>query len=67
MPASVPNAHATIFSGHYVSSLLYSDQILSIDQEYVEARSDLSTTKRALGKWAEAEERWWRAIRLRPG
>lgn len=52
--------------GDYVSSLLYNNQILSIDPEYVEAMSNLGTTQRALGKWAEAEEWWWRAIRLRP-
>lgn len=28
--------------------------------------SNLGTTKRALGSWAEAEEWWWRAIKLRP-
>ncbi|WAQ83315.1 hypothetical protein PtA15_3A684 [Puccinia triticina] len=52
--------------GDYVSSLFHNDQILMLDPEYVEAMSNVGTTKRALGNWAEAEEWWWRAIKLRP-
>ncbi|KAA1065350.1 hypothetical protein PGTUg99_003567 [Puccinia graminis f. sp. tritici] len=52
--------------GDYVSSLFHNDQILMLDPEYVEAMSNVGTTKRALGSWAEAEEWWWRAIKLRP-
>lgn len=52
--------------GDYVSSLFHNDQILLIDPEYVEAMSNVGTTQRALGKWSEAEQWWWRAIKLRP-
>ncbi|KAH9469778.1 hypothetical protein Pst134EA_007055 [Puccinia striiformis f. sp. tritici] len=52
--------------GDYDSSLFHNDQILILDPEYVEAMSNVGTTKRALGNWAEAEEWWWRAIKLRP-
>ncbi|CAH7685890.1 expressed protein [Phakopsora pachyrhizi] len=52
--------------GDYVSALYYNDQILSIDPDYVEAMSNMGTTQRALGRSAEAEELWWRAITIRP-
>ncbi|KAI9608647.1 hypothetical protein H4Q26_004832 [Puccinia striiformis f. sp. tritici PST-130] len=52
--------------GDYDSSLFHNDQILILDPEYVEAMSNVGTTKRALGNWVEAEEWWWRAIKLRP-
>ncbi|KAL1915529.1 uncharacterized protein VTP21DRAFT_6653 [Calcarisporiella thermophila] len=50
----------------YQKSLYYNQLILSIDPNYVEAMSNIGTTLRRMGRSAEAEEWWWRAVRLRP-
>lgn len=34
--------------------------------DQVEAMSNIGTTLRAMGKWSEAEQWWWKAIKLRP-
>ncbi|UZJ53542.1 hypothetical protein CBS101457_002862 [Exobasidium rhododendri] len=54
-------------SGDLPASLWYNNLILRIDPNYVESMSNIGTTLRALGRWKEAEEWWWRAIKLRPG
>ncbi|KAJ1770477.1 hypothetical protein IW140_004255 [Coemansia sp. RSA 1813] len=48
-------------------SLKYNELILKIDPNYVEAMSNIGTTLRSMGKPAEAESWWWRAVQLRPG
>ncbi|KAJ1906241.1 hypothetical protein LPJ81_001455 [Coemansia sp. IMI 209127] len=48
-------------------SLKYNELILTIDPNYVEAMSNIGTTLRSMGKPAEAESWWWRAVQLRPG
>ncbi|KAK9728636.1 hypothetical protein K7432_000910 [Basidiobolus ranarum] len=48
-------------------SLYYNSKILEIDPNYVEAMSNIGTTLRSTGRCSEAENWWWRAIKLRPG
>ncbi|KAJ1730831.1 hypothetical protein LPJ61_002818 [Coemansia biformis] len=48
-------------------SLEYNELILQIDPNYVEAMSNIGTTLRSMGRPAEAESWWWRAVKLRPG
>ena len=52
--------------GDYQRSLSISQQILSIDPEYVEAMSNIGTTMKALGQTEQAYEWWWKALQLRP-
>ncbi|BGP12958.1 hypothetical protein JCM10213v2_000875 [Rhodosporidiobolus nylandii] len=52
--------------GELESSLYYNKRLLAFDPTYVEAMSNIGTTLRAMGKWAEAETWWWKAIKLRP-
>ncbi|GJN91794.1 hypothetical protein Rhopal_004817-T1 [Rhodotorula paludigena] len=52
--------------GELESSLYYNKRLLTFDPSYVEAMSNIGTTLRAMGRWAEAESWWWKAIKLRP-
>ncbi|GAA6035349.1 hypothetical protein JCM8097_008826 [Rhodosporidiobolus ruineniae] len=52
--------------GELESSLYYNKRLLEFDPSYVEAMSNIGTTLRAMGKWSEAEQWWWKAIKLRP-
>ncbi|GAA5992692.1 hypothetical protein JCM11641_004994 [Rhodosporidiobolus odoratus] len=52
--------------GELESSLWYNKRLLGFDPTYVEAMSNIGTTLRAMGKWTEAENWWWKAIKLRP-
>ncbi|GAA5831870.1 hypothetical protein JCM11251_003916 [Rhodosporidiobolus azoricus] len=52
--------------GELESSLYYNKRLLGFDPTYVEAMSNIGTTLRAMGKWSEAENWWWKAIKLRP-
>ncbi|KAI9271865.1 glycosyl transferase family 41-domain-containing protein [Phascolomyces articulosus] len=51
----------------YQSSLQYNQLILKYDPHYVEAMSNIGTTLRSMGRTAEAEQWWYRAVKLRPG
>ncbi|KAF9940709.1 hypothetical protein BGZ67_007050 [Mortierella alpina] len=51
----------------YKLSLYYNNVILRKDPNYVEAMSNIGTTLRSMGRQAEAESWWWKAVRLRPG
>ncbi|ORX56171.1 TPR-like protein [Hesseltinella vesiculosa] len=51
----------------YQSSLDYNNAILEYDPNYVEAMSNIGTTLRSLGRTAEAERWWYKAVELRPG
>ncbi|RKP23618.1 glycosyl transferase family 41-domain-containing protein, partial [Syncephalis pseudoplumigaleata] len=51
---------------HYQMSLHYNVEILKRDNQYVEAMSNIGTTLRGMGRHAEAETWWWKAIQLRP-
>ncbi|KAM0749157.1 TPR-like protein [Meredithblackwellia eburnea MCA 4105] len=53
-------------TGMFESSIYFNDRILKIDENYVEAMSNMGTTLRAMGKWLLAEDWWWKAIKLRP-
>ncbi|EGG04299.1 uncharacterized protein MELLADRAFT_65026 [Melampsora larici-populina 98AG31] len=57
----LPHTLIKLHPNHLPSLLLYCACIV----QRVEAMSNLGTTQRALGEWAEVEEWWWRAIRLR--
>ncbi|KAJ2549837.1 hypothetical protein EV175_004295 [Coemansia sp. RSA 1933] len=48
-------------------SLEQNERILKIDPNYIEAMYNIGTTLRSMGKPAEAESWWWRAVQLRPG
>ncbi|GAA96750.1 glycosyltransferase family 41 protein [Mixia osmundae IAM 14324] len=48
------------------SSIHWNEAILKVDSQYVEAMSNIGTTLRALGHCAQAEQWWWKAIKLRP-
>ncbi|KAJ1659864.1 hypothetical protein IWQ61_001115 [Dispira simplex] len=48
-------------------SLHYNHLILGIDPNYVEAMSNIGTTLRSIGRSAEAEQYWWKAVKHRPG
>lgn len=51
---------------NYKASLHYNQQILTIDENYVEAMSNIGTTLRSMGRQAEAEDWWYKAVRRRP-
>ncbi|KAF9163245.1 hypothetical protein BGX20_001387 [Mortierella sp. AD010] len=51
----------------FKKSLHYNQHILTKDPNYVEAMSNIGTTLRSMGRQAEAESWWWKAVRLRPG
>ncbi|KAJ1837754.1 hypothetical protein LPJ73_007294, partial [Coemansia sp. RSA 2703] len=67
LPTLLLLACAYFSSGQADKSLEYNAKILEIDPKYVEAMSNIGTTLRSMGYAAEAEERWWAAIRLSPG
>ncbi|KAG9104746.1 hypothetical protein FRC06_011228 [Ceratobasidium sp. 370] len=50
----------------YEGSLRTSDEILSMDPNFVEAMSNIATTLRAMGDLQNAEQWWMRAIQIRP-
>ncbi|KAG9095843.1 hypothetical protein FS749_009678 [Ceratobasidium sp. UAMH 11750] len=50
----------------YAGSLRTSNEILSIDPNFVEAMSNIATTLRAMGDLHSAEQWWMRAIQIRP-
>ncbi|KAH8927877.1 glycosyltransferase family 41 protein [Atractiella rhizophila] len=52
--------------GDLVGSVAQNAKILEIDPNYVEAMSNLGTTYRAMGRTAEAETWWRRAVGIRP-
>ncbi|KAK4054753.1 hypothetical protein OIV83_000677 [Microbotryomycetes sp. JL201] len=52
--------------GELESSLYYNKRLLSKDPNYVEAMSNIGTTLRAMGRWKEAEQWWFKAIKMRP-
>ncbi|KAJ2763733.1 hypothetical protein IWQ57_005464, partial [Coemansia nantahalensis] len=67
LPTLLLLACAYFSSSQPEKSLEYNELILQIDPNYVEAMSNIGTTLRSMGKLAEAEQWWWRAVRLRPG
>ncbi|KAM0793060.1 hypothetical protein ACM66B_000546 [Microbotryomycetes sp. NB124-2] len=52
--------------GELESSLYYNKCLLSKDPNYVEAMSNIGTTLRAMGRWKDAEQWWFKAIKMRP-
>ncbi|KAI9307444.1 hypothetical protein BJ944DRAFT_176507, partial [Cunninghamella echinulata] len=50
----------------YNASLRYNQLILKYDPIYVEAMSNIGTTLKVLGKITEAEDWWYKAIKIRP-
>ncbi|KZT65128.1 hypothetical protein DAEQUDRAFT_655912, partial [Daedalea quercina L-15889] len=52
--------------GDYQTSIVLSDEILSIEPECVEAMSNLGTTYKALGREDHAFEWWMKALHIRP-
>ncbi|KAJ1938135.1 hypothetical protein GGF37_004929, partial [Kickxella alabastrina] len=67
LPTLLLLACAYFSSGQAGKSLEYNEAILEIDGNYVEAMSNIGTTLRSMGRAAEAEAWWWRAVKLRPG
>lgn len=52
--------------GDLHTSLAISQQILTINANYVEAMSNIGTTMKALGQTDKAYEWWWKALQIRP-
>ncbi|KAJ2726261.1 hypothetical protein GGI07_000738 [Coemansia sp. Benny D115] len=67
LPTLLLLACAYFSCGQAKKSLEYNEAILKIDSNYVEAMSNIGTTLRSMGRSAEAESWWWRAVKLRPG
>ncbi|CAO3683703.1 unnamed protein product [Rhizopus stolonifer] len=51
----------------YALSLQFNQFILKHDANYVEAMSNIGTTLKTMGKAAEAEKWWYKAVNIRPG
>ncbi|KAJ1643829.1 hypothetical protein LPJ64_004436 [Coemansia asiatica] len=60
-------AYVYFSNGMAEKSLEYNKKILEIDPSNVDALSNMGTTLRSMGYTAAAEEKWWEAIRIRPG
>ncbi|KAK7548646.1 glycosyl transferase family 41-domain-containing protein [Phyllosticta citricarpa] len=52
--------------GDHQKALVWYSKILDVDPYHVEALSNVAATLHSLGRKQEAEQHWWRAIRLRP-
>ncbi|CAO3639511.1 unnamed protein product [Cunninghamella blakesleeana] len=50
----------------YDASLRYNQLILKYEPNYVEAMNNIGTTLKVLGKIKEAEDWWYKAVKLRP-
>ncbi|KAI0689614.1 TPR-like protein [Cytidiella melzeri] len=52
--------------GYFQASLQVSQDILTLDPNFVEAMNNIGTAMQALGKDDQAYEWWWKAIQTRP-